>query len=167
MSAGLVKAFAPPPVPAGLADRIVADVLADFPRRRRLRLVRQISYAGMAMAAAILAAIWLMRPAPSPAPIPAKEMLANADAAAPNLKRDLGDAGTAVAALTRRAADEVAEIGKQLLPPSAPPLAPPQPVRPLGDAAPALANGFEPITSSARRAARLVLREFAMEDARK
>jgi hypothetical protein len=167
LSIALVKVRVPP-APVGLADRIVAEALADFPRQRRARQMWRLSYAGLAVAAALLLAIWLTQPAATQvAPIQGKEMVHNDGPPAPDLRRDLREAGTVVASLTRRAADEVAGAGRQLLPPPEPAPPPPEPVRTLDEAGTALADGFEPVAASARRAARLVLREFSMEDDKK
>jgi hypothetical protein len=167
LSAGLIRVAAPTPVPAGLADRIVVNVLADFRRRKTARR-RTVWLAGAALAAAVLAAVWLIRPGPTPAPGPpaAQEMVLR-DGPAPDPRRDILDAGEAFAALTRRAADEIADAGRQLLPDVPPAAAPSEPVRPLDDARAGLADGFEPLATSARRAARLVLRELSMEDEKK
>jgi hypothetical protein len=165
LSAGLSRSVSYPP-PVRLTEQIVGAVLADYRHRRRSR--RRLWLAGAAVAAAIVAALWLVRPpGPSaPGPTAAQEM-ARGDGTAPDLRRDLLGAGEAVAALTRRAADEVAGAGKQLLPPMPPPVVPPEPDRPLADAGAALADGLEPVGTSARRAAHLLWREFSMEDDKK
>jgi hypothetical protein len=78
----------------------------------------------------------------------------------------LAGASEAVAALTRRAAADAIGAGKQLVPtipaPALPPA--PEPVRPIEDAGVALADGFEPVATSARRAARLVWRDLSLEE---
>jgi hypothetical protein len=149
------------PVPPDLTERIVADVLFDFRRRRRSRV---LSIAGAALAAGVALAIWLTRPAP-PAVVP--EVVQNTASPVSDLRQELADAGEAVAAVTRQAAADAVEAGRDLVP-AIPPTQPPTlgPVRPLEDAGTALADGFEPVATSARRAARLFWREFTPETSR-
>src|SRR5215207_5692984 len=58
-AAGLLSAAPVPPVPAELAERIVAAALADA---RRHRFMRRAPFALTAVAAAVALAVWLGRP---------------------------------------------------------------------------------------------------------
>lgn len=156
-------------VPPLLTERILAGILSDTIRRRR---TRWMSLAGAGIAAGLIVAVWLIRPpAGLPGPTPKNpEMAEAAVPPPPDLRTEFAGAGEAVAALTRRAATDAVGAGKQLVPAVPPPAWPPpiaEPARPLGEAGAALAGGFEPVATSARRAARLVLREFSTEDEKK
>jgi hypothetical protein len=82
------------------------------------------------------------------------------------LKQEFTEAGEAVAALTRRAAVDAVDAGRQLVPAVPPPqwLATLEPTRSFDEAGIGLADGFEPVATSARRAARLFWRELSMSD---
>jgi hypothetical protein len=82
-----------------------------------------------------------------------------------DLRDGLAEAGSALAGLTRRAAAETVGRGRVLFPPVE--LPPPAldvtldpAVRPLGDARAGLAEGLEPVATSARRAVNLFWREL-------
>jgi hypothetical protein len=146
---------------------------------------RQWLAAGAAFAAAsILAAIFMFsqqqRPAPEPGPSAwevagnpltagFEEGLHKAPPPAP-LRERLAEAGSAVAALTRRAADETLDRAQNLLrPPTLPKPADPaerlEPAfRSLAEVGTSAAAGIEPIASSARRAADLFWHEIAPSD---
>jgi hypothetical protein len=150
-----------PPVPADLANRIVQAVVRDGRRRRLAR------WSVVGVAAAVAVGVWLARPtSPTPAPPerPGPDLVREPSGPAPNLRQDFAEAGEAVASLTRRTAADAVGAGKQLLPtvpvPPWPDLEPA--ARPFEDAGQALADGFEPVTTSARRAARLFWRELTM-----
>ena len=94
---------------------------------------------------------------PEPAPTPAV-----------SLDKSAGEAGTALASLTKKTADETVAHGRLLLPTtfSAPPLATDAwqqtldpPAESLREAGQNMSAGLEPMTSSARRAVTLFLRE--------
>lgn len=140
-----------PPVPTLLSERIIRHAIVDSRRRRQLR---RWSLAAVGMAAGVAAAVWSAR---APAPVP--EMARHSSP--PDLRQDLTDAGEAVAALTRRAAGDAVDAGRQLVP-SVPPWRPPalEPARPFARTGAALADGFEPVATSARRAALLFWREL-------
>jgi hypothetical protein len=109
-------------------------------------------------------AVWLGRPPAPTLPAPSPELVRETPAPAPNLRQDVTEAGEAVAALTRRTAADAVGAGRQLIP-AVPP--PPWPTleadaRPFEGAGAALADGFEPVATSARRAARLFWRELAL-----
>ncbi len=79
----------------------------------------------------------------------------------PDFRRDVADAGEAVAALSRRTAADAVEAGRQLIPTVPAPWPPAlQPPLILDGAGAGLADGFEPVATSARRAAQLFWREL-------
>jgi hypothetical protein len=168
MSAALIRTESLP-VPPLLTERIVAGLLAD---NRRQRLKRW-SLAGVGLAASVALAVWLSwlgGPAPSPAPTPLPEMVTSPPPSGPGMQKEFSDAGEAVAALTRRTASDVVGVGRQFVstmpsPPWPPDMEPAG--RPFEEAGAALADGFEPVTTSARRAARLVWRELGPGDDKK
>jgi hypothetical protein len=155
-----------------LTERLIVAAQRDLTRRRRLR---HWQLAG-ALAAAVLLAVWVARPrpgVPAPAPTPAPDSLAVArtdpPAEPPELRRSFAEAGEAVVSFTRRAAREAVGDGRLVLPEvpvstglAAGPWAPA--AAPLADAGAGLAEGFEPVATSARRAARLFLRDLPLMD---
>ncbi|HEY1380461.1 MAG TPA: hypothetical protein VGF55_26910 [Gemmataceae bacterium] len=155
-----------PPVRPLLTERIVAGALADGRRRQRLR---RLPLAVAGLAAAALAAIWLSRLPSTLSPVTPRpagpEMVREQQPATPNLRREAAEAGQAVASLTRRTAADAVGVGRQLVPavptPPWPPALEPA-ARPFGDAGQALADGFEPVATSARRAARLFWRDLPL-----
>jgi hypothetical protein len=160
----------PPAAPDDLADRIVAGVLAD--RRRRTR--RWAWARGAAALAASLLVVFLLgpngpmavrNPTPGPRPGPA------APSESASLRESVVEAGSAVVSLTTRTADKTVGQGRLLLPvvvakvpenPMPSPMDPP--VRSLRDAGQGLSAGLQPVTSSARRAFDLFLREMPPMD---
>lgn len=165
-----VRRLTPVVPPDGLADRLVAHVLAD--RNSRLRLRRRVAGAAAMAAGLLLALLAYQRfglrdaePPPGDAivyDVPAPE----APAQPPSLQESVAEAGSAVASLTRRKADETvgqtwtwwADLVKEVPGPEAPVLD--QPARPLREAGQNVTAGLEPVTSSARRALHLFLREI-------
>ena len=139
-----------------MTERIVAGAIADVRRSRR---VRRWSFA-VGVAAGVMGALWLTR---SPAPIipqpDAPELVQGS--APPDLRQDFTKAGEAVAALSRRTAADAVDAGRQLIPTVSSPQWPSEsePVRSFNEAGAGLADGFEPVTTSARRAALLFWRE--------
>jgi predicted anti-sigma-YlaC factor YlaD len=164
LAAALEASVLPTP-PRLLTERIIAAAIADGRRRARLR---HWPLAAAALAAAVLLALGLSRPSnqQSKTVTPGPEIVRGQ---APDLRKNLAEAGEAVASLTRRAAAEAVGAGRGLVPavpaPPWPPAIEPT-AQPLGDAGVALANGFEPVTTSARRAARLFLRDLPIADAK-
>jgi hypothetical protein len=164
--------------PAGLADRIVARVLAERRVGWRLRR-RALAVASLAAGLLLVAAggyVWLrlkgtdsagsqmpVRVATQPVKVPR-----GPDRPAPvSLNQSVADAGSAVASLTRRTVND----SRDLLPGSvsAPNLPaagslPPDfvgpPAQSLREAGQGVSAGFEPMTTSARRAVDLILREI-------
>jgi hypothetical protein len=165
-AAGRLSAASVPPVPADLADRILAAVLADA---RRRRLMRRAPFALAAVAAVIAVAVWLGRPpSPTPSSRPVPELVHEPSTPAPNPRQEFAEAGEAVASLTRRTAADAVGAGRHLIP-DVP--VPPWPeletaALPFEDAGQALAEGFEPVATSARRAARLFWRELPLTEAK-
>jgi hypothetical protein len=134
-------------------ERLVGAIVTDGRRRRVKRLA-----AAWALAASVLAAVWLVRPVPFSSPDGSLPM-ANNDRGTLNLSTDFAEAGSALAALTLRAAEETIDQGKVLVPPvDVPPvldirLEPA--ARPLDHARQGFSEGFEPVATSARRAVSL------------
>jgi hypothetical protein len=171
---GLCLLAAPAP-PAHLADRIVAQVKAR--RRRRVRLVFAAGI--VAAAATVLLAVWQSFPmgAPSRPPIVVPSIVAEAPAPEPsvpsvNLRDSVAQAGSAMASLTSRTADETVAKTKVLLVVVDPSLgqldlqsASGPPARSLRETGESVTAGLEPVADSARRAVGLFLRELPPMDA--
>jgi len=154
---------------------IVAAVLAD----RRVQQRRQFARV-LALAASVLMVIGLVQwnhhrtaHRPLAVVVPAPAVLTTASVVAPppvaSLRDSVADAGSAVVALTRRTADETREQTKlftEVLPMPLPTfdVGPPVPEPVAGtnvwqETGQRVATGFEPITSSARRAFSMFVRE--------
>lgn len=175
LRAALRLVSAPTP-PAGLSQRIVARTLAARQRQTRLR-ERLVIFA---MAASVLLSViggylWLRQRTPSVT----QELVDNRRvpatlSATPSLRDSVVEAGTAVVNLTKRTADDTVEptrflwslpvpraglddtaaLQKTLEPPA----------RSLRRASQSVTMGLEPVTSSARRAFDLFLRELSPTD---
>jgi hypothetical protein len=161
-----------PPVPrAGLAERIVARCLTEHRRARRLRQ----AFVATALAASLLLTCWLAysRFGLVSSPDRTTAMVRHEDTSlpepAPSLQRSALEAGEAVATLTRRTTNETVGQTRLLLPAVLPePLladtSPVQkalqpPAQSLREAQRVMSEGLEPVTTSARRAISLFLRE--------
>jgi hypothetical protein len=170
--AGLLTAPAPTP-PAGLAERIVAGVLADRRRRRR----RPVLAAGaLALAASLVLAVWLgHHPAggssngPTVVAVePSPSMPKQDEPVPPSLNDHVAEATSAVTSLARKTADETVSNGQLLVPsvplemPAEEALAPAldPPAQSLRETGHGVANGLEPVAASARRAIDLFLRDI-------
>ena len=142
--------------PAIIAERVVATVHRDI--RRRQMTARAMVVA--ALAAAIMLAVWVGTMKPSGG-------AANKDMAAvpraPSLRAELTGAGESALALARRAAAETVGESRLFVPKiEVPPIATTawsMASAPLDDAGKGLADGLEPVATSARRAVNLFLRE--------
>jgi predicted anti-sigma-YlaC factor YlaD len=153
--------------PARLRDSIVSAALADHAERKHKR---RLWLVGFAVAASVLfilmnlAAVHWNRPAAtSPLPIAATQP-------EKGVRDNVAEAGSAVVSLTLRTADETREQTRLLTEalPMATPL-PPLDATPPGLDAPVqtvlqeagqrVSSGLEPVTSSARRAFSMFLRE--------
>ena len=134
-------------------ERLVAAIFTDGRRRQ----VRRLGVA-WALAAGVLAAVWLARPVP-PTSSDGMPPVVVKDRRPPDLRANFAEAGSALAALTRRAAVETVGQGRVLVPPVDVPavlditLEPA--TRPLDHARQGLTEGFEPVATSARRAVSL------------
>jgi len=167
-----LRLFAPPMPPARLSSKITSAVLA---RRRRLRFQRRLTVAGALAASLLLALLAGYRTfeikqtqqdeaalAPNPLPLDSSEAI--------SLDQRVQEAGEAVVALTRRTADETVGQGRVLLPKvtseSLSALTQETmhqqlpPGTSLREVQQSMAVGFEPVTTSARRAVDLFLREI-------
>jgi hypothetical protein len=176
-----LRLLAPPAPPPGLAGAVAGAVLRDF-RARRARRARRWAAAATALAAALLLSLGLRavtstRPnTDSPAPPVARSGPEAPPSAAPPrdearavpLRDAVNKAGSAVASLTSRTADEAAGHTRLLLPAVAPPplpdlalAGPLEPaVGPLREAGQGVSAGLEPVATSARRAVDLFLRDL-------
>jgi len=161
-----LRLLTPPAPPPVLSRRMVDAVLAE--RRGRLRRQRWARVA-VGLAAAVLLFVLLDKERPQPVqdkPVPPPEVAA--DTPSGSLRESVSEASSAVVNLTRRTADETVGSTRLLLPvvvarnpmdeqPLPSPIDPP--VRSLREAGQGLSAGLEPVTSSARRAFDLFLRE--------
>jgi predicted anti-sigma-YlaC factor YlaD len=159
--------------PSGLAGRIVTRLLAE--RRARMRFRRGLLTGAAAAATVVVALLSYSRlggPASKPAPIQTVDLEPAPQPRTPvSLQASVREAGTALAALVGRTADEAVEQSRALLPAGLPrqaafdadSLALDPPVRSLREAGQGLSAGLEPVTSSARRAVDLFLREMPGE----
>src|SRR5262245_53958587 len=140
-------------------ERLVGAIVADRRRRRIKRLG-----AAWAMAAAVLATVWLVRPMAPNGTLP----VVSNDTSAPGFRADFAEAGSALAGLTRRAAEETVGQGRVLVPPVEVPLVLDirlEPAaRPLDRARQGLTDGFEPVATSARRAVSLFWQDLPQVD---
>jgi hypothetical protein len=160
-------ALTPPCPPPGLANRVAARLVAE-----RLRAHRRRVGAWAAVAAGLLVAFglglgWsrLFPPKPAHPSVPEAGITHKDEPALlpVHLRQSLAEAGSAVASLTGRAADET--VGQtRLLIPSLP--RPEQgaagSAQSLRDAGRGVSEGFEPVAESARRAVGLFFREIPM-----
>jgi hypothetical protein len=166
-----------------LTDRIVAAVLRD--RRAHLQFRRRLLVVA-SLAASLLLAVavygWIRsranQPAvvtKAPAPVAQSPQSPGQPGPAPaavSLNQSMEDAGSAVVSLTRRTAGETVGQTRMLLPDQVP--APPlvgtnalprdlvegPPAQSLQEAGHGVSSGLEPMTTSARRAVNLFLREL-------
>lgn len=149
-----------------LTERLVSGIAKDVRRQRRLRFA---AYAATGLAASIALVFWFGRGNglhPDPAPQP-PEVVQKVMPTPPLLKKELAEAGEAVASLTRRAANQAVDTGRPFVvdvptPTWTSPIEPS--ARVIEDAGQALAEGFEPVTTSARRAARMFMRDLSMNE---
>lgn len=159
-----VSLLQPPPVPADLAERITADLLAAARRPQPIAVrPRRFSVVALAVAASLLLALGLRlgwpgagRPTVTP-PVAVHPP----DPPLPPLRDTVSQGATAVAALTARTAAETVEGTTVLLPPL--PAMPIDPLpmgpadvdptlEPLQEVGEGLKAGLRPVTDSARRA---------------
>lgn len=173
-----------PPAPSSsLTDRVIAHVVAQ--RRARRRRLLFLGGAVAAAAAMLLVAVWQAagthgsattpQPQPQPQPLVRADEPAKLPPPAPTLRDSVAEAGTAVASLTSRTADETVAQTKALLPVvtdptlgrldlGAPPLDPA--ARSLRETGEGVTDGLGPVADSARRAVGLFFRELPPVEAR-
>jgi hypothetical protein len=168
-----LRLLAAPPPPPDLAERIVERVLRE--RSNARRRVRRRWAVGLALAAGVLLALMLRfeRTGPSSgnANPPVEPVTKNAptleEKNAPTLRESAAELGEVFATLTTRTAEEtvgetrrwVAQVPRPALPKVELP-ALEEPARPLREAGEGVSEGLEPVTTSARRAVGLFLREL-------
>lgn len=180
-----MRLFVPPALPTHLTTALVGQIMAD--QRARLRS-RRIWIGSVAVAAALLLALgvsyqgtWLhTQSARLGEPIRVKELppevVVEGPRSLPSLSGSLFEASAAVASLTRRTASETVGQSVLLWPDAmpAPPLTSSHVVQPMLDpsaqsfkqATQGVAVAFDPVTSSARRAFSMFLREAPATDER-
>lgn len=171
-----LRLLAPAVAPPDLADRIVARVLID--RRRARRQMRRRWAVGVALAAGLLLALTLRldwRASTngsdvSPPGSVAKISPAGTKKATPTLRESAAELSETFAELSTETAEETVGQTRRVVSnvpsPSFPSIdltAMGPPTRPLREAGEGLSEGLEPVTTSARRALDLFLRELPME----
>jgi hypothetical protein len=149
-----------------LSERIIREVRQDTRRRQLARWAA----VGAAVAAALLLAVWLgLRNAPGRPEENGFVASPTRTPRAPSLRAELADAGEALVSITRRTAEETVGEGRLLLPrvelPPAAATALSTVAAPIDSTSRGLAQGFEPIATSARRAVNLFLSDRRSEDA--
>jgi hypothetical protein len=176
---GLKQTPVPVP-PAGFAARATRAVIREH---RRRTAVRWAVRTGAGALAASLVLAWLASPRsplsdrgafarwwpgaatnPATAPNPAPDPDAMARREPPEtIQSQIGEAGSAVVALTRKATDDTLAPARNLFASSAPRV-PPKPTAgdppdPLADMPQAAKAGLEPLTNAAKRAVNLFVRD--------
>jgi len=158
------------PVPAGLLDRVLDEVLTDRRRRQRwrFRLAGALALAASVLVIA-LAGQLLPRPAsPSPRPADRTIVVRPAPPSVPSIRDTVTEASSAVVGLTAWTIDQAFDRTRMLLPPMDDSLLPPMglqqplepPARSLVEAGQEVSAGLEPIADSARRAIALFRRDL-------
>jgi len=152
------------PPPADFAARMTALVLADRVRPEPAPVPSRPSRTWLlALAASLLVGLgflgWTLTPRDGrPEPI---VVIRPPETPPETLRESMREAGSALANLTSKTADEMVERTRHLLPSVTPPSLPA--IEPsatsLTQAGSAVAEGFEPVTNSARRAFDLFLRD--------
>lgn len=173
-----------PVVPAYFSEAVVGHILADQRGRRRLRW-----YASAALAACLLLALGLgfywqgigftnktvpiaSSTAPTDQKIAKNDKVTPPAAKPPSFRENMAQAGSAVASLTRRATDETWNESLMLIPEtlSAPSLGGSAPIKgaldtsaqPLREAREGVTAGLEPVTTSAKRAMNMFMRDIPL-----
>lgn len=159
----------PIPPPERLAENVVFQVLSEQHAAGRRRVLVYVA----AMAACLILGLYLgSRNGSSTVDTPeAPKVIVEVEPEKPKVNETVGEAGTALASLFTRTADEAVGQGKLLLPPNPMPPMPPDvtaglppalepPAQSLKDAGQTVSSGLEPVTSSARRAVTLFFRDM-------
>jgi hypothetical protein len=165
---------AAPVPPGGMNDRIVSLILSEVSARQqsRKRWNRRFALAAsLLLAVALGYSLWQSRQRSGSSD--ADALVKNEEKVAPSQappSLNIQEAGNTLVALVNRTADETVGQGRVLLPRgvSTPTLSSPEAWQPnlepgtqsLREAQEGVAVGFEPVTSSARRAVNLFLREI-------
>jgi hypothetical protein len=170
LETGLGQLSLPTP-PAGLSERIVLRVLAQRRSRRRRQLTTLCAVAASLLLVVLAASLWVQHQskvvvvvAPPP---PQPEILPRPPA---SLEENVAEATTAMAALTRRTADATVAQGRLLLPVISMPSADQDvlsqalepPVQSVRQAGQGVTTSLEPVTTSARRAVAMFLRDLPL-----
>ena len=174
LEAGLHLLPAPQP-PADMAVRIVEAVRSD--RRRARRRTQRRWAIGVALAASLLIALgfrfaWQGQPARTKGP-PSQPVAKSAPAAetkfTPTLRESAAEVGDVFASLSNQTADETVGQTRRWVSNMPSPALPKvnltamEPTTPLREAGEGVSEGFQPVTTSARRAVDLFLRDLPME----
>jgi len=164
-----LRLLAPPPVPAGLLDRVLGEVLAD--RRRRQRWRFRLSGA-LALTASVLVIALAGQLLPQSAPLSrvpnGAVVVKPVPPSVPSIRETVSEASSAVAGLTAWTVDQAVDRTRMLLPPMDDSLLPPMelqqplepPARSLVETGQGVSAGLEPIADSARRAIALFRRDL-------
>jgi predicted anti-sigma-YlaC factor YlaD len=167
-----------PDSPTGWTDRLVAAVIADVTRPSARGATRRIVEALLVAACLLLAVamgLHFARSRNEPVPAP-RELVAVPGPGPMTIEKSLADAGSAVASLTRRTADETIEPARKLISSAADSAAlRVDPIPDMMDPAnqsltqirQGAALGFEPVANSARRAVSLFFRDLPLDGERK
>lgn len=169
LQAGLRHIAAPLPSP-DLSTRIVEQVLRE--RRTARRRTQRRWAVGLALAASLLVALMLRyQKSPSANDMPNPPVTHNAperqEKTAPTLRESAAELGELFATLTNQTADETLGQTRNFVANVPSPTLPKveltsleTPTRPLREAGEGVSEGLEPVTTSARRAVGLFLREL-------
>lgn len=163
----LLPAPFPPP---GFADRMVQQVLGQRRRRRTWHLAATVG----GLAATVLVTVLAMQywpqagVSPPPAPVHAAKPTEPQPGPPPSLSDSFAEVSSAVAALARRTTEETVDQTRVLWLDPMPTVAQVERVEPapdlaaqsLWEAGQGVSAGLEPVTTSARRAVDLFLREL-------
>ncbi|HEY7330567.1 MAG TPA: hypothetical protein VH592_23205 [Gemmataceae bacterium] len=171
-----LRYLAAPVPPRSLVERIVEGVLLD--RRRARRRLRRRWALGLALAASLLLALtwrlnWQGTPVGSDSRSPeqmAKNTSIGTEKKVPTLRESASELGEVVAELSNETAEETVGQTRRWVSNVPSPTLPwvdlaamEPPTQPLREASEGLSEGLEPVTTSARRAVDLFLRELPME----
>jgi hypothetical protein len=154
-----LRAMPRPLPPIGLADSIVASVVADRRAvRRRGYAVRVIAALAAAVLIAVLIGQWFGRSKPNAiVPDDARLVVLPQEPEPPRPGPSLRESMTEVAQLTMHSADETV---RNFIPKRPAPTAGSSPLESLREAGNSVTTGLEPVADSAKRALNLFLRDI-------